>query len=250
MTMPVDVVRAWGMLATMTGAAQGETMKGHASPMESDLRSFVVRAIKQVGAEERADAILAAALAVVALDDVPIAAAPLTCFVLGPLFDAVMRSLGVEAAERVIRIMRPWLQKRSENELGDAPESSDKPVVLVVDSDLATRAQVLSILSGQGYDAISAPDGNVALAMSVRARPDLIISDLGVGHANGRQLAALLRVAFHEDAPPIVILTDDPSWRESSRGVCVLPKPIERASLLAAVEPLLANLTPPPLSAG
>ena len=60
----------------------------------------------------------------------PVAATPLTSFVLGPLFDEMMKRSGVDAAKRAVGILRPVLQKRSEHELGevddaDAPSTRD-----------------------------------------------------------------------------------------------------------------------------
>ncbi|MCA9625980.1 MAG: hypothetical protein KC731_43460 [Myxococcales bacterium] len=194
----------------------------------------------QSGAEQKAAGILGAALDAVSLDDVPSAIGPLTSFVLGPLFDEVMRVAGLDVAKRMVRILRPLLQKRSELELGAAPGDGRAPTVLVVDEDIVTRAQVLAILSASGYEALSAPDGTVALAMSVRCRPDLVIAAVDM-KLRGEHLTALLSVAFHDDAPPIVLLTNDPGWSVEGDGVRVLTKPVNRAMLLEAVEPLVAR---------
>lgn len=223
---------------------RGETMKGHTSPSGlggDELHQLVERALRQAGAGDYAEDVLDKALATVGLERTPVAATPLTSFVLGPLFDEMMKRSGVDAAKRAVGILRPVLQKRSEHELGEA---DDGPTILVVDESIATRARVLSILSELGYEAISAPDGNVALAMCVRCRPHLVITDLGVGGSAGRQLAARLRVAFVDDAPPLVILTDDPTWREPDGRIPVVTKPVDRARLLAAVLPLIGEPAP------
>ena len=219
-------------------------MKGHTSPSGlggDELHQLVERALRQAGAGDYAEDVLDKALATVGLERTPVAATPLTSFVLGPLFDEMMKRSGVDAAKRAVGILRPVLQKRSEHELGEA---DDGPTILVVDESIATRARVLSILSELGYEAISAPDGNVALAMCVRCRPHLVITDLGVGGSAGRQLAARLRVAFVDDAPPLVILTDDPTWREPDGRIPVVTKPVDRARLLAAVLPLIGEPAP------
>ncbi|MEQ9323539.1 MAG: response regulator [Polyangiaceae bacterium] len=230
---------------------RGETMKGHTSPSGlggDELHALVERALRQAGAGAHAGSVLAKALATVGLERTPVAATPLTSFVLGPLFDEMMKRSGVDAAKRAVGILRPVLQKRSEHELGEV-DDADAPTILVVDENIATRARVLSILSEVGYEAISAPDGNVALAMCVRCRPQLVITDLGVGGSAGRQLAARLRVAFVDDAPPLVILTDDPTWREPDGRIPVVTKPVDRERLLAAVLPLIGEPPAPRESA-
>jgi two-component system chemotaxis response regulator CheY len=230
---------------------QGETLKGYADPLDLDgegLAGIVRRAVVQATSKDARAGIIIDALLRAEVDNVPVSAGPLTAFVLGPLFDAVLHAVDMEAARRTVKILKPFLRRRSELELGDAspPQmegAARKKTVLIVDRDIVVRAQLLSILTEAGYEAISASDSNVALAMSVRCRPDLIISDLNIGKAHGRQLATLLRVAFNEDAPPIVILTDDVSWHEEGEGVCVLAKPIDRVTLLAAAQRL--SMAPP-----
>lgn len=229
---------------------QGETLKGHIGPANFDgegMKRVVHQAVYQAGTRAKGDEAIAEALRRAGAEVIPLSAAYLTAFVLGPLYDAVCELIAPEAAERVVSILKPVLKKKTELEMGEAPRSEPRiPTVLIVDDDIVVRAQLLSILSGSGYTAVSAPDSNVALAMSVRCRPDLIISALKMGTARGGQLAALLRVAFHEDAPPIIILTDEDIPCDHSHGVCMIAKPIERASLLAAVGPLMRRSEVPP----
>jgi CheY-like chemotaxis protein len=226
-------------------APQGETLKGHADPFEirgEGLAGLVRRAVVQAASKELVESIVTDALSRADSEVIPVSAGPLTVFVLGPLFDAVLHADGVDAAMRTVKILKPVLRKRSELELGELPPTRKK-TVMIVDQDIVVRAQLLSILSGAGYEAISASDGNVALAMSVRCRPDLIISAIDIGSARGNQLATLLRVAFNEDAPPIIILTEGERWLDSAAGVCVVPKPVDRIMLLSVMGPLLGSKT-------
>jgi CheY-like chemotaxis protein len=226
---------------------KGETLKGHVAPANFDgegLTRVVHNAVYQAGTRVQGDEAIRDALRNAGVEKVPVAAAYLTAFVLGPLFDAVRTTMSIDAAERVVSILKPVLKRKTELELGEVSEQPQRRTVLIVDEDIVVRAQLLSILNAAGYHAISAPDANVALAMSVRCRPDLVISDMGLGRARDGQLAALLRVAFHADAPPIIILTHGEALSPAS-GVCVLTKPVERTSLLAVVEPLLKRTLPP-----
>lgn len=234
----------------MARLPRGETLKGHIGPASFDgdgLARVVQHAVKQANSREDGELALQAALVRAGAEAIPLSAGHLTAFVLGPLFEAVREQSGDEAAHRVVSILKPVLRKRSELELGEAPpEAPSKPIVLIVDDDIVVRAQLLSILNANGYTAVSAPDQNVALAMSVRCRPDLIISDMSMGRVTGSQLAALLKVAFHEAAPPIIILTDGETHRDIGAGICLLQKPIDRDALLAIIEPLLERCSQPP----
>lgn len=231
---------------------QGETLKGHSGPASFDgegLARIVQQAVYQAATKEQGDAAMKDALAQSGAEGVPLSAGHLTAFVLGPLFDAVVEQVSRDAAHRVVSILKPVLRKKSELELGEVKEEAPaKQTVLIVDDDIVVRAQLLSILNAHGFHAISAPDQNVALAMSVRCRPDLIISDMSMGRVKGSQLAALLKVAFHEAAPPIIILTDDEEMSDPDAGVCMLKKPIERVKLLNTIEPLLVRCSQPPTS--
>lgn len=229
---------------------RGETLKGHIGPASFDgdgLGRVVKNALCQAGSREDGELALSEALTRAQLQAIPNSAGHLTAFVLGPLFEAVTEQSGTEVARRMIAILKPVLRKRSELELGEAPDSSPaKPTVLIVDDDIVVRAQLLSILNSNGYAAVSAPDPNVALAMSVRCRPDLIISDMGMGRAKDSQLAALLKVAFHEAAPPIIILTHGEPQQDPASGICMLKKPIDRDALLGVIAPLLQRCSVPP----
>ena len=216
---------------------KGETLKGHMGPGPWDghqLESLVLQAVQQATDRESAKQILAAALERHRAKTVPRSAGALSAFVLGALHDTMLERHGEVATERVLNILRPVIKKRSEFELGPM-EAGSAPTVLVVDDDIVVRAQLLSILGAAGYRAVSAPDSNVALAMSVRCRPDVIVSDVGLGRVRENHLAALLGVAFRHQAPPIVLL--NATGREIRvPGVIVIDKPINRTVLLQAVD--------------
>lgn len=233
----------------MSRAPRGETLKGHIGPASFDgdgLARVVQNAVNQADSREDGELALKEALTRAGAEAIPLSAGHLTAFVLGPLFEAVREQSGEEAARRVVSILKPVLRKRSELELGEAPVTPTKPIVLIVDDDIVVRAQLLAILNASGYTAVSAPDQNVALAMSVRCRPDLIISDMSMGRVKGSQLVALLKVAFHEAAPPIIILTEGETHQDLGAGICMLQKPIDRDALLAIIEPLLERCSQPP----
>lgn len=226
-------------------APKGETLKGHIGPGPWDgakLGDLVFRAIRQATDRERADKVLTEALRRAGTSRVPQSAASFGAFVLGPLHDTLQDQTDEAATERVISILRPIIKTRSELELGPMAEG-DEPTVLVVDDDIVVRAQLLSMLGAAGYRAVSAPDSNVALAMSVRCRPDVIISAMGIGRVRGGHLAALLSVAFRDLAPPLVLLR---SGDEDTLvpGVIVLDKPVERTTLLQAVDLCLRRSSP------
>ena len=112
---------------------------------------------------------------------------------------------------------------------------------IVVADDLDANLDLfVRLLTRDGYTVFPARDGETALDLVVRQLPDLVLSEVPPNASAGKQLAALLRVAFGDQAPPFIALVqnkEDKLPREAVHGVVV--KPIEEASLIAAIEPHL-----------
>ena len=112
--------------------------------------------------------------------------------------------------------------------------------VLVVDDDPAIREIVTMALEDEGYDAVTARDGQDALEVLARmngAPPDVIILDMNMPRVNGWEFARLYR---ESDLPraPIVVLTaaQDVAQRCADvRADGCIGKPFDLDELLAAV---------------
>ena len=74
--------------------------------------------------------------------------------------------------------------------------------VLVVDDDKKIRVLLLDTLSALGYEAIGAEDGEEALALLEKQKPDVVISDIRMPKLNG---LSLLRNIKNKD-PKILVL--------------------------------------------
>lgn len=122
-----------------------------------------------------------------------------------------------------------------------APVKEDSSSILVVEHDARTRAQIAHQLRSQGYDVFTAPDGHVALAVCMRNRPDVVISAVELPAVGGRQLIALLRVAFAADAPPVVLLADEDAPAVVDDTARWVSKPVEVQALVNAVEAAMAE---------
>jgi CheY-like chemotaxis protein len=116
---------------------------------------------------------------------------------------------------------------------GDGHEST----VLVVDDDTSILDTVSSILSGEGYDVISASTGQEALAAVARKQPLLILLDMRMPTMDGWAVAR----ALHERGinVPIVVMTAAESakrWADEVGAEGYLAKPFGLDELLATVE--------------
>jgi CheY-like chemotaxis protein len=231
-----------------------DTLAGHMAPRRiesAQVERLVRQALDRVVNEDDRDTILRIALLNAGQRAIPKSPASLSVFVLGALRDAVVEFADADSGKSVVRALKPLLKMKSELELeveDDEPASADAgtghvsagPTVIVVDSDMALRATMVGWLRGAGYQALAAPDAMVALAMSVRRRPDLLLVDVDE-QRSAKQLEGLLGVAFGDEAPAIVGLASAVDEPHQAR---VLQKPVDRDQLLEAVNAVV------PLDAG
>ena len=121
-----------------------------------------------------------------------------------------------------------------------AADVGERRHVLVVDDDPAIRQLVTMALEDEGYEAVTARDGQDALEQLERmegAPPDVIILDMNMPRVDGWEFARLYR---QSDLPraPIVVLTaaKDVAQRCADvRADGCIGKPFDLDDLLAAV---------------
>lgn len=109
--------------------------------------------------------------------------------------------------------------------------------VLVVDDDTSILDTVSSILSGEGYEVVSAATGKEALAAVARKQPQLILLDMRMPVMDGWAVARALREQGID--VPIVVMTAAESaarWADEVGAQGYLAKPFGLDELLATVE--------------
>ena len=79
--------------------------------------------------------------------------------------------------------------------------------ILVVDDDPSIVKVVRGYLEQSGYQVLSAADGETALHMLRRERPDLLVLDLMLPKRDGREITRLVRADQTLAALPIIMLT-------------------------------------------
>ena len=118
--------------------------------------------------------------------------------------------------------------------------------VLVVEDDEAIADVLRRSLRAEGHEVMSAADGAEALSLSERFVPDLVVLDLGLPRLDGLEVCKRLRA---ESDVPILILTARTETVDRVEGLDsgaddYLPKPFERAELLARIRALLRRRPP------
>jgi len=114
--------------------------------------------------------------------------------------------------------------------------------VLVVDDDTSILDTVSSILSGEGYDVVSASSGQEALDAVARKVPPLILLDMRMPVMDGWAVARALR--GQGITVPIIVMTAAESarrWADEVGAEGYLAKPFGLDDLLATVERFRAS---------
>jgi len=242
----------------MVKIGEQRTLQGFMAPAKLEAEQahrIVVQAIDRVATPEQRDAVLHAALLAADETEVPSNTGVLAAFLLGPLRDELARVVSPDQADAVVRSLKPLLglqaagEGESDGALGaadPAAASTDQPVtVLIVDDDIQVRSLVARILQKHGCGAVSAPNLDVALAMCVRYSPELVVAELEAGSERSKKFAALLQVAFGDDAPPVVTMTADAEAAKARPDAgLVIAKPIVEDELVQAVEAIIAPAHP------
>jgi CheY-like chemotaxis protein len=104
-----------------------------------------------------------------------------------------------------------------------------RAVILVADDDEDTRVMFRTMLQLQGYRVIEASDGEQTVQLAERARPDLILMDVGLPGVDG--LDATRRIRRFGSAPIIIISghAEDNFLAQARQAGCdeYLVKPID-----------------------
>jgi CheY-like chemotaxis protein len=113
--------------------------------------------------------------------------------------------------------------------------------LLVIEDEVPLRANLVRILSAEGYRVIAAADGDEGIRRVREDRPDLVICDILMPLVNGFGVLAALRSRPETAAIPFIFLTASADKENLARGLRsgandYVTKPFKIADLLAAVK--------------
>jgi CheY-like chemotaxis protein len=116
--------------------------------------------------------------------------------------------------------------------------------ILVVEDDEENWDMLSRRLQRRGYRVVRAADGQEAVAMAARERPDLILMDVSLPVMDG--LEATRRIRARAQTIPIIALTAHAMSGDRDRALQAgcddyHAKPVELPRLLAQMEALLAK---------
>lgn len=93
--------------------------------------------------------------------------------------------------------------------------------ILLVEDDKSLREIYGVRLLAEGYDIVSAGDGEEALAMAIKERPNLIISDVMMPKISGFDMLDILRSTTETRGIKVIMMTALSSEEQRARGVAL-----------------------------
>jgi DNA-binding response OmpR family regulator len=121
---------------------------------------------------------------------------------------------------------------------------SDSPARILVVDDVPENVRLLeAVLEAQGYDVVSATDGEGALELAASAEPDLVLLDVMMPPPDGLAVCRRLREQPDTEMLPVIMLT---ASEGSEKRTAIeagaddfIPKPFDRDELLTRIRSLL-----------
>jgi two-component system, cell cycle response regulator DivK len=134
--------------------------------------------------------------------------------------------------------------------------ASARPLVLIVEDDLGTRAVYRDVLSHAGFRTADAHNGHQALEKARVLQPDLVVTDLAVPGMDGFEFSRALQGSELTRAIPVLAVTGHPEYlaepdRFTQAGISrVLTKPCEPDVMVEELRRLLRRPQGYPAPAG
>ena len=111
-----------------------------------------------------------------------------------------------------------------------------KPLVLIVDDDLASRELLANYLEPEGYAVVLASSGTEAIEEARRSLPDLVVTDVLMPGPGGLQtLFVLKNTPETSEIPAIVVSGINPRILGLMPAAAYLQKPVEKQKFVQTV---------------
>jgi CheY-like chemotaxis protein len=155
--------------------------------------------------------------------------------------DAIMpKGYLMQLHSRTEPLAEPPVQ--SSDQIGQSRKPSR--TVLVVEDDEAVSSLLVDLLQERGYKAVPAFDGQSALALARRVKPDLITLDLALPGAGGQAVLQRLKLDPDTRDIPIVVIsafTQILPAGDRKKLAYLLGKPFDVTEVLEVVQATVGN---------
>ena len=115
-----------------------------------------------------------------------------------------------------------------------------KNTILVVDDSATDTLLISNPLRAEGYDVVTAKNGEEALRYLDKERPDLVLLDVVMPGKNGFQLCRQIRNDARFGSLPVILLSSksqdaDKFWGMKQGATAYMTKPFVTSTLLATI---------------
>ncbi len=130
--------------------------------------------------------------------------------------------------------------------------TKQRPSILLLDEHADTLEQLQTVLQREGYNVLVAADGNAALRLAKKVKPDLIVSEVLLAGIDGYEVWQMIRAAEEIPNAPILVVSaltipaPGTPWRPNPTAEwrllsydAFLSKPIDLRRLVRVVKKLL-----------
>ena len=119
--------------------------------------------------------------------------------------------------------------------------------ILIIEDEQHLRETLSDIIEVNGYEVLSANDGEAGCHVAVREKPDLIICDVNMPKMDGFEVLQMLKSTMEERmVPPFIYLTAKVERADIRRGMRLgaedyITKPFSNKEILEAIESRLSK---------
>ena len=123
--------------------------------------------------------------------------------------------------------------------------SGERGIILIVDDQASIRTMLSDLVSGAGFEAVLAENGEVGVKLAQEHQPGVIVMDLMMPVKSGLDAAQEIRNIPALSAVPILFLTARGQPQDEQRamdagGSGFIAKPFSPKQVLAKIEELMA----------
>jgi CheY-like chemotaxis protein len=120
----------------------------------------------------------------------------------------------------------------------------NKTILVVEDSD-DSREMLVELLKYEGFDVLTAEDGQIGLSRALTDHPDLVVTDLSMPKLDGIELINRIRAEAGCDPVPIVAMSAYGDvmlrWALRAGATCAIAKPLDFEPFIETIRILLGD---------